>query len=283
MSRYCGNISNINILMGLPGSGKTTWANNYVYNKSASYRYCIIHFDDFMVDHKYIPIHEIFKKVYISEYTDTLILDGLFLNSNNIEKQLKDIINILHNDNLNVYIHFWKENREYCLSNDKGRRSKSQNSIITINNAKLEEPNIEYLKSKFPNTNFKEIIYHTIIKATMWQKFFEPYLYCRSGSIVCSSDWCLGGTAGSCWSDSLSTLTPEPQPEDFKEFDELIEKVCPNISFMQYKKIKREIVSIKESSYGDYYGGVEYSAHYEMDLKKLYNLLIEMGLIHEDE
>ena len=69
---------------------------------------------------------------------------------------------------------------------------------------------------------------------------------------------------------------------DFVEFDELIERVCPNISFIQYKNVYRKCVVQKTRTVYDYYGGSEEKAWWECDMKALYKILLEKGLVTEE-
>ena len=73
-------------------------------------------------------------------------------------------------------------------------------------------------------------------------------------------------------------LMKEETP-DFVEFDELIEQVCPNISFIQYKNVYRKCVVQKTRTDCDYYGGSKEKAWWECNLKDLYKILLEKGLI----
>ena len=66
---------------------------------------------------------------------------------------------------------------------------------------------------------------------------------------------------------------------EVKGFDELIERVCPNISFIQYKNIYRKCVTQKTRTDCDYYGGSKEKAWWECNLKDLYKILLEKGLI----
>jgi hypothetical protein len=60
------------------------------------------------------------------------------------------------------------------------------------------------------------------------------------------------------------------------ELDTLLEKVAPNISFLQYKKITNECISTKDFSEGDYYGGCVYYSQYVLDVKSLFDILKEI-------
>ena len=97
-----------------------------------------------------------------------------------------------------------------------------------------------------------------------------------------SDTWCLGGSWGDCWGNT-GMVSADEQPTEFKEFDDLLMEVCPNITLLQYKKLYNSLVSIESGCENDYYGGSTENAYYKCNLKDLYNMMIEMGLINENE
>ena len=110
-----------------------------------------------------------------------------------------------------------------------------------------------------------------------YQEWKEKYVlnYTARGDCLISNTWSLGGTYGSCWDDQLHSISAEPQPASFVEFDNLIEKIDPNIGFLKYKKIYNNCVEISTYRDHDYYGGSTENAQFKCDLKKLYNMLEE--------
>lgn len=66
--------------------------------------------------------------------------------------------------------------------------------------------------------------------------------------------WVVGGTGGgNCWEDGGHySISSEPEPE-LEEMDMIIERVCPDITFLRYKKVLRG-VKIREESFHEYYG-----------------------------
>ena len=96
-----------------------------------------------------------------------------------------------------------------------------------------------------------------------------------------SEKWCTGGTI-CCWDGSEYNCTPEKQPTNFIEFDKLLEKYCPDISFLKYKSIYNECVTIEDDYECDYYGGRENFNIYCCDLNRLFELLVESGYITEN-
>lgn len=272
------DINEIVFLMGLPGSGKTTFA----YEEYGDLNSLIVHMDDHLVDGKYPSVYSVLEDM-MYPYKRFVVFDGLFLTNKDIEKALNDAIDFYEPSfrkknskevKLDVTIHYWNENREFCLHNDKGRRDKS--SEITIKNAVLEKPDLEYLESRF-DANFK-VKYHDVIKANTFMKISNKYS--RGRNYYESNSWSRGGTYGTWCDEELGIISPEPQPE-FTAFDDILMEICPNITFLQYKKLYNECVKIDEFSEHDYYGGTEYMAKYVLDMKKLVNMLIEMGLVSE--
>jgi hypothetical protein len=96
-----------------------------------------------------------------------------------------------------------------------------------------------------------------------------------------SSTWSLGGTSGGYSSDELTRVDPETPPVAFFEFDDLLLKICPEISFLKYKKLYNDCVTTETESHGDYYGGSTTRANFKCDLKKLYSLLTGLGIVQE--
>ena len=94
---------------------------------------------------------------------------------------------------------------------------------------------------------------------------------------------CTGGmTGGSCWGTHSERFSTNESTPDFASLYELYEKICPNISFLQAKKIESKLVSetnTQDSS--DYYGNFhEYLIKY-IHLPSLYEYMIEAKLICE--
>ena len=93
--------------------------------------------------------------------------------------------------------------------------------------------------------------------------------------------WATGGqSGGSCWDTGDSVYSSddgELEPE-FDDLDKILEIICPEVSFLQYKKILREV--IKNNSYrdDDYYGNYTNIAQKYVLLKDLYNALNSRNL-----
>lgn len=92
-------------------------------------------------------------------------------------------------------------------------------------------------------------------------------------------DWTTGGmTGGSCWGDDANqAVEAEPEPE-FSDLDKVLEVLCPNISFLQYKKLCAEVVERDSDTNHEYYGNYYYKGIKRVHLKKLKSFLEENKL-----
>lgn len=275
------NSYKIHILCGLPGSGKTT----FVKGKR--------HVIDFDTINKNLreakPELSGAERLLIAlkgtVYYKTTIssehyYDGLFTN----QSQYEILVEYIEKNfkNRDIIFHFWKENREACLWNDRGRRELS--SAATIKNCLLEKPDIKAL-SKIHQRTF--LVEHEVImksKKDLWldEVVWEGSEYWSGRTNMDSDSWSLGGTWGSCWDDTLHSCSPDEPLASFKEFDDLMIRICPNIGFMQYKVIYNNSVSMRTSSDHDYYGGSTSDCRYTCDLNYLYDEMVKLGLIPEE-
>ena len=267
------------LCVGLPGSGKTYFlGNNYPNNKTFDEDYEYISGEDKIDVAKIIKnrVRSNFQHLRIYNKLWPIVIDCLITTNSELNKVIDNIfessIREGVSDRIHFVIHFWKENRELCLYNDKGRR-REKSSEISIRNLPLEYPIVNNLNIDY------EIIEHDVIAAPSLNIYFNKYKDSHKNDFVLTSDsWSAGGSWGNCWGGS-GTISPDPVPQSFKEFDDMLEKLCPDISFMIYKKLYNETVTIEERSEHDYYGGTEYRHNYKCDLEKLHKLMVELNII----
>lgn len=95
--------------------------------------------------------------------------------------------------------------------------------------------------------------------------------------------WTTGGICGGSWMgcepDDYSPREIEPEP-DFERLDKIIELFWPNIGFIQYKNLVREVVLVRtgfESE--DYYGNNEIYSKKLVNLNTLYQHLYDRGVL----
>lgn len=239
----------VELLWGLPGSGKTYYAEG---KKNC----VIIDLDKLIKKQNFLEI--LIKRVKKSK--KDVVIDGLITTNEFAEKILKEI------KNCKIKIIFWEEDRESCLFNDKGRRK--LNSETSIKNLPLEVPENGLLKRYSAK----------LVKMRVVRKPEHiVWLQEKGVSELKSERWCLGGTYGSCYGHS-GVIEPSDQLISFREFDDFLLGICPDLSFLKYKKLYNETVSVETEWEGDYYGGNVSYARYVCDLSKLYYLLKELNL-----
>lgn len=276
--------------VGLPASGKTTWCEKYRDSKIIKRAFCanqyevkIISCDNYKKEYKTYDCLEEYVYSEIDKVSrhlgiNTIVIDGLFTTNYDVIRLLDYISSDLFTSEDELVIIQWKENREQCILNDLYRRN--NDSRISINNLPYEDINLEKIREVVDIKVSKE--YKNVFKKPNYLIFADKYeLFIYDKSYIRSDSWSGGGTWGNCWGGS-GTISAE-EPCEFTQLDELLENACPNITFMQYKKIINHCVETDEYYDSDYYGGCETIFFKKCNVKDLYDLLLEMGLINEDE
>lgn len=270
---------NITILYGLPGSGKTFYTKRLENDWTS-----IVHMDDYIVDGKYKPISEVLSSLK-GILKRNLVIDSLITTQKKLEDIIKETYDFFERcggARHDLTVVYWNEDRDACRENIN-RRADGRNVSVTINNIQFEEVDEDrirgfvYNMDKNVHLSFK---HRYVFKDNNWNNNFLPLIDNDNGKYIYSKEWSRGGTLCS-WGGYEETIEPDEQPESFEEFDELLEKICPTITFLQYKKIFSECVDIDEFWLSDYYGGTEYKSRYRLDVKKLYDILREKDLIDE--
>lgn len=272
-------IFTFHLLIGLPGSGKS-----YFVNQQGPGQYKVS-----LDDYKYISLEEALKKSFddaevlmfdthqYSHCYRNCYIDGLILNKKTVEKIISfanEYFNKYHKESefesVNFVLHIWNIDREACLHNDKLRSktdiNRKETSEITIKNANIEDmEDLGY-----------DIEKHEVKKVSMKDKILD---FGYEGRLE-SEEWSGGGTWGDCWGDR-GVIEPEDDP-GFDKFDNLLARICPNITYLQYKVLFNDCVELEEYWDGDYYGGRELCKRYVCNLEYLYDRMIEMNLIEEN-
>ena len=280
----------IDILVGLPGSGKS-----YYCTQKKKVDSSIIIFDFDKYKDNYPGLVKILKEMYcisdvFSYYpTSYLIFDGLFTTNAAQEKIISEWFTAIDKydkyDSIKTIFNFvyFNGSRETCLHNDSFR-DKERSAAVSIKQMPLEKPDVEYFKTQFKDKNCKfKYTEREIYKMTTYDKIVkentnDTWSKNLNKNVMVSETWCTGGTWCS-WDGMEYQCEPEQQPLSFRELDELLEKICPNITLLQYKRIMNNCVEIQNDSECDYYGGRRWLSLYVCDLDALYNLLWEMNYI----
>lgn len=291
-----GNIK-VHILMGLPGSGKTTWAKEYYeknHNKKGDKRIIINIFDldkileDYRMDYDNMTMYDVIdhaisrnmgsafrrQQYEFNQIGFEYIFDGLYTRMEEIDYTINELKKAYDefgsHATVDVIIHRWTPNIEFCLSNDAGRREKS--SEITIKNATVEYVDVNQFIEKYGGNFSFCVEVHEVIKATDKQKFI-----CKYGKEIRSKNWTTGGMWGDCWGNE-GTVSPEPVAP-FTELDEILLKVCPNLSYLEYKVMSDKLIhQANKTSYG-YYGSYEEYSYWYINAEELYDYLYEKNII----
>ena len=95
--------------------------------------------------------------------------------------------------------------------------------------------------------------------------------------------WTSGGSSGaSCWGTESYSITPDP-PEELKSLDFVLGEVCPDITFLEYRQLRSKLLKRDTcSDTSDYYGNYTVYAYELVDLKELYDYLLEKEFINND-
>lgn len=103
---------------------------------------------------------------------------------------------------------------------------------------------------------------------------YEPALYfsCYVGGVKGGSCWDDGSQDNHHYSSSNETLK-------YDELDSILQDICPNITFLAYKRIESLMSDIDTWTEGEYYGNTSEYQYQTLSLKKLYDFLLEMKVI----
>lgn len=303
----------LHILMGLPGSGKTTYANFLKYGKSsnqidfANTNMLDISqpFDKFSKNNAYVfdldsiykklikqnkkinnrvmgrVLNDIYEETYSIPRSEITVLDGLILNHDDckmfIDIFLFDLIGS-HFKTLNkIIIDYWTPNIDICIWNNSGLRKKDAKH--SIKNLKISKPDIKKLTDEYGGELEIQLLEHQIVKKPDFRILadsLDKNNWQVFGKYIYSDSWCCGGTGTRC-DGSIYFVDPEDKP-DFIEFEVLIENLFSDISFKAFKELYSYAVNTETFKNSDYYLNVDES-RYVCDLEKLYKKAKEIKII----
>lgn len=289
----------IHILVGLPGSGKTTFGKqlmkkydelnkkNYGRNKD-QVRINYVDCDNSEYENRTVEreiehlcssfLYHLYDEKYL------VIIDGLFLKQQSVETLLKLLTSGIneqigpHNeDSIKIHIHQWNCDRETCLHNDPIRLSeRNKTAAVTIKNAEYDTIDMDSINDKFGAGNI-EFVYepHTVQWASDYEIYFASQTPDDDG-LLKGESWCTGGS----WADytgARGNVDPD-DPREFTELDDFLQKFFPDIKLSEYLEMKKsKFIYLKTHEEDDYYGGSTQHAQWVCELDKLYAYLREHG------
>lgn len=305
-----GTIKTVNIMWGLPGSGKSHYVKEAIKNfysipgKRMHMVFALDYRTSTNAGYEFTS-HGILGEHWVNHVERVKMLEShvryseKFLDdSKNPEyhvyvdvpcctyKELKSVIEMLFNYFMKaeqVKVVYWEPDREICLYNDGGRREFT--SRVSIKNMPFETPTASGVQQAFmdmlntsPNVTIQKMY---VQRKAEWKHTFnseiaskgEPILF--NGKLT-STGYSLGGTCRDIMGEVSHIIEAEPMGT-FDELDNLLERVCPTMTFLQYKKMFKELVSIEDRDAGDYYSDCR-EAYYEIDLSELYSWLNENNI-----
>lgn len=299
----------IHILCGLPGSGKSTMAQEICNTTKAKYVNVDYYMpmDQFGLAYSEKNIRRFVKETlnnylfpyYLTDDYNVIYIDGLFLTTAAIHSLISAILDTIDHEifpgekyvSLKFIIEQWDENREACLKNDNYRflnNQRDSKSAVTIKNSTYEMIDVDdlnkwvvsklnglqVLKPSLDKLTFEKVD-HVVKEYGVVDKLYHDYNV--KNGILKSDEWCAGGNWRS-YDGRGGAIDADPQP-DFDELDAILQNICPNISWLNYKYIMKHFVEVKEKSEDDYYGGTEYRHYYEARFNDIIAWLKENKLI----
>ena len=305
------------LVHGLPGSGKTTLLKNLVNkkiksNEDAEYldldsmRYGKQDLDskirDAIMYNDYDRRHDSNTRYGFDSKKSIVYVDMLCLTNNDladlISALIKRYIYTIDENKFDFTILDFDSNRELCIKNDMIRSfaDPSRSAKATIETETFEEVDVDLITSLVAeqiatgiNTNCafnvkaKKVPVWNSDEASSYERI-KAYVYGAANTLDCivennilrGESWIIGGKEWSYTGDEWGVGGQEP--EEFDTFDKIMNAICPNISFLNYKKVRKECCKIEEYYEHDYYSSYEKN-RWICDLDKLVSILDELKLI----
>lgn len=278
---------NLIILTGLPGAGKST----YAINNFDPHETLIISYDNFKDEkNEYLPIKTIIKRHGFYHDYENIVFDGFVPDKENriaiiyelmteIRKQWKDYsVYNRRNDTVyfNVQEYYWYTDKDACLNNDRWRnRPKSSKRSIETWSVLLNP-----LTKKDWDNNLAEFFIEDKFIDTKFL-YSKAYGY-KEGVIEYTKKYITSDKSNPSILVGYEWNTRYDSPYEFEQLDNMLTKLCPNITFLQYKKLCRECEAkiVVDERYDDYYSNEpSIYNHWEVNIDKVHQWLIDNDLL----
>lgn len=271
----------VRIAIGLPASGKTTF-----YRKLAEKDRSVVLLNENGMSSFFTsfdksdctrcrPISDETYLLRIREYHGfygTLLLDGLFLNTERIALMLDRVFEDNKVDE--VILDYWPENKEACLRNDYKRRR--QGSALSIKALSIHV-DFEFLKAKYSGLTRIIVEEHEIFQVPDYVLYFRDYglVDLPDERYLDSDTWVVGGQSRAC-ENGWSCIDADEAPKSFRELEDLLCRISPSFPLSLAMEIHETCVETKERQESDYYSTVNLQ-YFRCDLERLWNILSRTG------
>ncbi len=249
-------IKELHILMGMPGCGKTEFALNL--RKKID-------------DNTFSCVGIVTEPFTWREARAYMVMDGTFTTIFQIKEFLIKLYESI--DIEKIVIHRWRDDIEACRWNNRGRTIDED----MFNTMMIDRPK----KKDFQGEVYFDVLSvesHEVIRKPKWKMLPIDGIHSSyfNGDKLCSDSWLVSGCSTD-YDGNKSPYTPENAVE-FENLHSLLLQINPDFPLRYYLEIFKNIVSEEETSDWDYYS-VSTNHHYECDMTKLYDYLVEKGII----
>lgn len=131
-----------------------------------------------------------------------------------------------------------------------------------------------------------------MIAVPTYDEFIETIVECTKNNMDVSEwdirenkiielQWSVGGMeGGNCWNDGACDPVSPQTPKTIEPIMDLIfEALCPDIKFMTYRRLIRELeCEVQSKTEYEYYGNYTEYHKISLNLQRLYDLMIENEL-----
>lgn len=260
----------IHILVGLPGSGKTWFAEQFVKETPSA---TLLSLDPWVG--KVSSVAEALRKAQQGRPTSVtrfaqVVVDGLFLTPETIQ----EVMDAFADEFLSIrfILHQWDEDRKTCERNDENRRD--QVSLLTIRKGSYPvlDPAAFTMRHLQTMTVDPEIIRHKVELKPAWYRYHANVVG-RDGKLR-SPKYMAGGMMGNCWDSSYTYLDGEAIPP-FHELHAFVKRVYPDLLASDWFEIEPKVVTQETTRKMEYYGGHSTYIQWVCDIPLLEQLIEE--------
>lgn len=140
---------------------------------------------------------------------------------------------------------------------------------------KIKGLNVSFTRKNNNKSRYADFVTYDYVKSK--EATMEDGFYCR---------WVSGGlTGGSCWDDGSGPdphrpVSADQESEDVEKYlEEILGELCPNLTFLQYKRLTRDLYERGEVGESEYYGNYTVYSFKWAPLQKIYDKLTEMNVL----